>query len=129
MFASWLAEPASHAFSLDLLPVLTGTASVQQRSLFWRYKAHGQRAARVGDHKFLKLRGNTFLFNVVADPLERANLKTRMPELYARIEADWLRWNSAMLPEIDASFTEGYTGAQLADHLGVDAVPKTADNP
>ena len=122
-------DPAYPLDGIDLLPVLTGMASVRQRSLFWRYKAHGQRAARVGDHKFLKLRGNTFLFNVVADPLERANLKTRMPELYARIEADWLRWNSAMLPEIDASFTEGYTGAQLADHLGVDAVPKTADNP
>lgn len=52
-----------------------------------------------------------------------------MPDLYARIEADWLRWNATMLPEIDASFTEGYTGAQLADHLGVDAVPTKADDP
>ena len=31
--------------------------------------------------------------------------------------------------EIDASFTEGYTGAHLADHLGVDAVPAKADDP
>ena len=102
---------------------------MQERSLFWRYKAHVQRAARVGDYKFLKQRQNTFLFNVVADPLERANLKNRMPDLYARIEAEWLRWNATMLPEIDASFTEGYTGAQLADHLGVDAVPAKADDP
>jgi len=83
----------------------------------------------VGDYKFLKLRQSTFLFNVVADPLERANLKNRMPDLYARIEADWLRWNATMLPEIDASFTEGYTGAQLADHFGVDAVPTKVDDP
>ena len=83
----------------------------------------------MGDYKLLKLRQNTFLFNVVADPLERANLKSRMPDLYARMEADWLRWNAAMLPETDASFTEGYTGAQLADHLGVDAVPTKADGP
>jgi len=34
-----------------------------------------------------------------------------------------------MLPEIDASFTEGYTGAQLADHFGVDAVPTKVDDP
>lgn len=86
-------------------------------------------SGRVGDYKFLKLRDNTFMFNVVVDPLERANLKGRMPELYAKLEAEWLRWNVTMLPEIDASFTEGYTGAQLPNHLGVDAVPTKADNP
>ena len=114
---------------VNLLPILTGTAPLQQRSLFWRYKANAQRAARVGDFKFLKLRQNTFLFNVVADPLERANLKARLPDVYARLEAEWLRWNGSMLPEIDASFTEGYTGEQLADHFGVDAVSRKADNP
>ena len=114
---------------VNLLPILSGTAPLQQRSLFWRYKANAQRAARVGDFKFLKLRQNTFLFNVVADPLERANLKARLPDVYARLEAEWLRWNGSMLPEIDASFTEGYTGEQLADHFGVDAVSRKADNP
>ena len=83
----------------------------------------------MGNYKFLKLRQNTFLFDVVADPLERANLKGRLPGRYADIEAAWLRWNATMLPEIDASFTEGYTGAQLADHFGVDAVPTAADEP
>lgn len=122
-------DPAYPPDGIDLLPILLGSAPVRERSLFWRYKANAQRAARIGDHKFLKLRGNTFLFNVVADPLERANLKGRMPELYAKLEAAWLRWNADMLPEIDASFTEGYTGAQLADHFGVDAVPTKADNP
>ena len=104
-------DPDFPSDGTDLLPVLSGSAPVQERSLFWRYKAHAQRAARVGDYKFLKLRQNTFLFNVVADPLERANLKNRLPDLYARMKADWLRWNATMLPEIDASFTEGYTGA------------------
>lgn len=122
-------DPAFPSDGIDLLPILSGSAPVQERSLFWRYKAHAQRAARVGDHKFLKRGQNTFLFNVVADPLERANLKDRMPDLYHKIKADWLRWNATMLPEIDASFTEGYTGAHLADHLGVDAVPAKADDP
>lgn len=41
-----------------------GTAAVE-RKLFWRYKANAQRAARVGDYKYLKILDNTFLFNVV----------------------------------------------------------------
>ena len=122
-------DPAYPSDGVNLLPILSGMAPLQQRSLFWRYKANAQRAARVGDFKFLKLRQNTFLFNVVADPLERANLKARLPDVYARLEAEWLRWNGSMLPEIDASFTEGYTGEQLADHFGVDAVSRKADNP
>ena len=50
---------------------------MQARKLFWRYKALAQRAARIGEWKYLKILDNTFLFNVVADPLERANLKHR----------------------------------------------------
>ena len=38
--------------------------------LFWRYKGNAQRAARDGDFNFLKILDNTFLFNVVDDPLE-----------------------------------------------------------
>jgi len=32
---------------------------------------------RDGDWKFLKILNNTFLFDVVQDPMERANLKGR----------------------------------------------------
>ena len=41
------------------------------RTIFWRYKANAQRAIRDGDFKFLKILDNTFLFNVVDDPMER----------------------------------------------------------
>ncbi len=114
---------------LDLLPILTGGAPPVGRTLFWRYKANAQRAARDGDFKFLKIRDQTFLFNVVDDPLERANLKARRPEIFDAIVAKWSAWNASMLREIDDSFTEGYTGQQLADHYGVGTVPSKADNP
>jgi hypothetical protein len=58
---------------MNLLPALTGNAAAVDRKLFWRYKGKWQRAARIGDYKFLKILDNTFLFNVVEDPLERAN--------------------------------------------------------
>lgn len=111
----------------DLLPVLTGKATASQRKLFWRYKANNQRAMLDGDYKYLKIAENTYLFNVVEDPLERANLKTRQPELFNRLSTEWKEWNKQMLPQIDASFTEGVTAAQQANHIGSRQIIKTAD--
>jgi arylsulfatase A-like enzyme len=102
---------------MNLMPALAGAAPVE-RKLFWRYKTNWQRAARIGDFKFLKILGNTFLFNVVEDPLERANLKDRRSDVYDRLVAEWHAWNAGMLPEIAESFIEAYTGAELADRYG-----------
>jgi len=70
---------------MNLLPMLAQNAPLVSRKLFWRYKANAQRAARDGDYKFLKILDNTFLFNVVEDPLERANLKERQKDVYQRL--------------------------------------------
>ena len=104
---------------IDLLPVLTGQSPAVPRTLFWRYKTNAQRAMRDGDLKYLKIRESTFLFDVVADPRERGNLRERRPEDFARMEAAWHAWNAGMLPEIPDSFGETYTAAELADHIGM----------
>ena len=114
---------------MNLLPMLVADAAPVERKLFWRYKGNAQRAARDGDYKFLKILDNTFLFNVVEDPMERANLKARDKEIYDRLEAEWMAWNATMLPEIDESFTDTFTGAQLADHIGLQPATGKADNP
>jgi arylsulfatase A-like enzyme len=103
---------------ISLLPVLTGESEPEPRRLFWRYKTNAQQAARDGDFKYLKIRDNTFLFNVVADPRERANLKQRHKDVFDRLIADWTAWNASMLPEIPDSFGEVFTAAELADHFG-----------
>jgi arylsulfatase A-like enzyme len=103
---------------ISLLPALAGSRKPVPRKLFWRYKVNAQRAMRDGDFKYLKIRDNTFLFNVVEDPRERANLKARLPALYDRLVAEWAAWNATMLPEISDSFGEIFTAAQLADHIG-----------
>jgi arylsulfatase A-like enzyme len=123
---------ADAAFPLDginLLPLLAPGATPVSRKLFWRYKANAQRAARDGDFKYLKILANEFLFNVVEDPMERANLKDRRKDVYDRLTAEWNQWNATMLPEIDESFTENFTGAQLADHIGTPPTSGKADNP
>jgi hypothetical protein len=109
--------------------MLTENAAPVERKLFWRYKANAQRAARDGDYKYLKILDNTFLFNVVEDPMERANLKERRKDIFERITAEWHAWNATMLPEIDESSTDNFTGSQLADHIGTPATSRKADNP
>ena len=112
-------DPAYPTDGMSLLPALIQGAPPSPRKLFWRYKANAQRAVRDGDFKLLKILGNTFLFNVVDDPLERANLRERQPEIFQRMVEEWNAWNSTMLPELKESATGSVTGAHLADHYGV----------
>jgi arylsulfatase A-like enzyme len=122
-------DPAFPPDGMNLLPMLTGNAAAVERKLFWRYKANAQRAARDGDYKYLKILDNTFLFHVVDDPTERANLKARRKDVYDRMVAEWHAWNATMLPEDDASSTDNFTGDQLADHIGTQRTSGKADNP
>jgi arylsulfatase A-like enzyme len=123
------ADPAYPLDGVNLLPVLTQNAPPVPRKLFWRYKANAQRAARDGDYKYLKILDNTFLFNVVDDPLERANLKERQKDVYRRLVREWYDWNATMLPEIKESFTASFDGKQLADHFGAKPPDQTPDIP
>jgi arylsulfatase A-like enzyme len=127
--AGVLPDPASPPDGINLLPLLATNAEPIARKLFWRYKANAQRAARDGDYKFLKILDSTFLFNVVQDPMERANLKDRHKDIYDGLEAEWFAWNATMLPEIDESFTHSFDGAELADHIGTPKATGKADNP
>jgi arylsulfatase A-like enzyme len=122
-------DPAFPPDGMNLLPMLTQNATPVERKLFWRYKANAQRAARIGDYKYLKVLDNTFLFNVVEDPMERANLKVRRKDVYDRIVTEWHDWNATMLPEIDESSTSNFTGDVLADHIGTPKTSGKADNP
>ena len=114
---------------INLLPQLTDAAPVVPRKLFWRYKANAQRALRDGDFKYLKIKENTFLFNVVEDPMERANLKARHSDIYQRLAREWYNWNTTMPPEIKESFTAAPDARQLADHIGATKPSQEPDVP
>ncbi|MBV9146170.1 MAG: sulfatase-like hydrolase/transferase [Acidobacteria bacterium] len=122
-------DPEYPPDGMNLLPLLAPGAKPVSRKLFWRYKANAQRATRDGDFKYLKILENTFLFNVVEDPLERANLKDRNQDVYQRLRRGWLEWNAMMLPEVQESYTGGFTGKQLADHYGAKASDGKPDIP
>ena len=122
-------DPAYPVDGINLLPQLTQNAAPVPRKVFWRYKGNAQHAVRDGDFKFLKILDNTFLFNVIEDPLERANLKGRQKEVYDRLRRDWFAWNSGMLPEVKESYTATFDGKAFADHYGAKPPDPTPDNP
>lgn len=71
---------------------------------------------RLGRYKYLSIGGNEFLFDIVADPLERANLKDRQPARFADLRARFEAWNATMLTDPTAR-SYGFGPAQLPDHF------------
>ena len=110
----------------NLLPVLERTAPVHARTLYWRYKAQAQRAVREGDWKYLKINDNEFLFDVVVDERERANLREREPEVFERLQRQWIEWDRAFLRITDEVFTHGVTPDVQADRYVPHSLTRTA---
>jgi arylsulfatase A-like enzyme len=59
-------DPARASDGIDIRPALRGGA-LPERMLFWRYKNHGQQAARRGKWKYLKIKDQSYLFDLDAD--------------------------------------------------------------
>ncbi len=108
-------DPAYPPDGENILPVLEGQAPVHPRQLYWRYKAQRQRAVRDGDWKYLRINDNEFLFDVVVDTLERANLKHKHPEVLERLRTQWLDWSAKFHPITDEVMTHGVTPDIQAD--------------
>ena len=81
--------------------------------------AHVDYAPRVACLALTPNARHEFLFDVVADPLERANLKHREPARFAELKAAFDVWNKDMLNDPNAP-SYGFTSEQLADHFGMD---------
>jgi arylsulfatase A-like enzyme len=116
-------DPAFPSDGMNLLPVITQNSTPVARRIYWRYRLNQQQAARDGDMKYLKINDNSFLFNVVEDPLERANLKDRQPEVYKRLVQDYEEWQASMLPLDPAAYTYGFHPKDLADHYSPQPAP------
>ena len=86
-----------------------------ERTLFWRMKWMAQEASRRGKWKYLKIGDNRFLFDLAADPMERANLIRREPGIIASMEAEYRAWERTMLPLSELSESHGFVPAQMAD--------------
>lgn len=116
-------DPNYPSDGMNLLPTLTQNAAPVSRRVYWRYRTNAQRAVRDGDMKWLKINDNDFLFNVAADPLERANLKNRLPDVYKKLVQDYSEWQQTMLPEDPAAGAYGFHSNQMADHYSPQNLP------
>lgn len=83
---------------MDLSSHLTG-GPLMPRRLYWRFKGKKQAAMRDGDFKYLKRGANAFLFNLVEDPRERANLANLQGDRFKRMRASYAAWNRTMLKD------------------------------
>jgi len=113
-------EPAYPTDGIDVSTAIAG-GTLPDRTLFWRFANHDQKAARRGEHKYLQMGPNAFLIDVVADPMERANLKDRRKEIFDALRAEWLAWNETMLPPDPEAGRHGFTADKLAEYYGVDS--------
>ena len=109
-------DPAYPSDGMDLTAALTRGASPVSRKVYWRYRSNSQRAMRDGTMKWLRINDNEFLFDVVTDPLERANLRRKQPETFERMAKEYATWDATMLREDLVPFSYSFNSQQLADH-------------
>ncbi|ODU11159.1 MAG: twin-arginine translocation pathway signal protein [Rubrivivax sp. SCN 71-131] len=100
--AAGVAPHPDHApDGVDLAPLFADPAWAPERQLYWRMKHRQQAACVAGPWKYLRVDGHEYLFDVIADARERANLGKRFPERLAAMRASWNAWASTMpaIPE------------------------------
>jgi arylsulfatase A-like enzyme len=97
---------------ISLLPALNG--KVLERDLFWRMSFRQQRAARSGRWKYLSVEGDEFLFDLEADPRERANYRRREEKVFEGLKAKYAAWDASMPPiPGDATVSIPYSKSSL----------------
>lgn len=106
-------DPAYPSDGIDIMPQLLGSPSVP-RTLFWRYHANDQAAIRSGNLKYLKIGDYEYLFDVVKDSHERANLRSQFPEEFEKMKNEYLTWAKTMLKYPKEFFSESPKG-KLSD--------------
>jgi arylsulfatase A-like enzyme len=105
---------------IDILPQLMGKSSSVSRKLYWRYNGYDQAALRIDDLKYLKINNNEFLFNVVNDPRERANLARSYPAKLKELRSDWQEWSKQMLPIPTDLRSHKLNSRMQADHYSTE---------
>src|SRR5262249_7150393 len=96
--AGTAAHPDFPSDGLSLVKQLGDPRALTERPLFWRMKHNHQRAMLEGRWKYLKVNEHEYLFDVVADERERANLARRPPERRAGRRAAGERWDATRPP-------------------------------
>jgi arylsulfatase A-like enzyme len=78
----------------NMLPTLAGSAASPRQEMFWEFR--GQKAARIGNYKWLDADKATGLYDLASDVGEKQDLSKTKPELATDISARWAAWRKQM---------------------------------
>ncbi|HUR59416.1 MAG TPA: sulfatase-like hydrolase/transferase [Opitutaceae bacterium] len=78
----------------DVAPVLRGEKPSPRTEMFWQRR--GDRAARVGQWKWIQSEKGNGLFDLSVDRGEKNDLAAQHPEIAARLKARWEQWRAEM---------------------------------
>jgi arylsulfatase A-like enzyme len=78
----------------DMLPVLCGEMKSPRTEMFWQRR--GDKAARVGQWKWVESQKGAGLFDLVTDPGETKDLSAAKPEVVARFKSRFAAWREEM---------------------------------
>jgi arylsulfatase A-like enzyme len=78
----------------DMMPVLAGKAKSRRTEMFWQRR--GDKAARVGDFKWVETGRGSGLFDLSNDVSEEHDLSQQKPEVLARVKARFAAWQREM---------------------------------
>ena len=78
----------------DMLPILQGKKKSPREEMFWERRS--DRAARVGNYKWLESAKGTGLFDLENDVGETKDLSKEKPDVLARVKARFAAWKKEM---------------------------------
>jgi arylsulfatase A-like enzyme len=78
----------------DMTPVLRGEKASPRAEMFWQRRA--DRAARVGQWKWIEAAAGGGLFDLLSDRGEQKDLSKQRPEIVAMVRARWENWRAEM---------------------------------
>lgn len=89
-----LEKPGVELDGYDMLPTLAGAVESPRDKMFWQRR--GDKAARVGDWKWVDSARGSGLFNLANDIGESTDLSESHPEKLAELQAEFAAWRAAM---------------------------------
>jgi arylsulfatase A-like enzyme len=78
----------------DMLPALAGKAPSPRSEIYWEFR--GQKAARIGNYKWLESEQGSGLYDLASDIGEKADLSQKLPDKAVEISARWTAWRHQM---------------------------------
>ncbi|HQH70567.1 MAG TPA: sulfatase-like hydrolase/transferase [bacterium] len=89
-------KPTRRMDGMSLLAFLSGWKPPVEQTFVWRDNWHDQKALRWGHWKWLKIKGEEYLFNLEEDPGEQENRTERNIDIVYWLREIYRQWESAM---------------------------------